>query len=137
ARFVEWPESAFENPGSDLVIGVLGKDDPFGPILDETTKDKTVDRRRLPPPKRSSEIKDLAECHVLFICRSEEKNLLRILDHLRSKPILTISEIPGFNAAGGMIEFKKKTDTVRFGINAAAARDAGLKISSKLLKLSD
>jgi hypothetical protein len=74
---------------------------------------------------------------VLFICRSEEKNIRRILDQLRGKPILTISEIPGFIEQGGIIEFKKRTDTVRFGINPAAARDAGLKISSKLLKLSD
>jgi hypothetical protein len=96
-----------------------------------------VDRRALPAPKRSSELRDLLDCQVLFICRSEEKNLPRILERLRGKPVLTISELPGFNNAGGMIEFKKKTDTVRFGINAAAARDAGLKISSKLLKLSD
>jgi hypothetical protein len=45
ARFVEWPENAFATPTSDLVIGVLGRDDPFGVTLDETIRGKTVDRR--------------------------------------------------------------------------------------------
>ena len=40
-QFVEWPENAFEDEQSPLIIGVLG-DDPFGSYLDETVQGEKV-----------------------------------------------------------------------------------------------
>jgi hypothetical protein len=49
---------------------------------------------------------------------------------------LTISEIEGFTQSGGIINFYIEESKIRFEINVGAAEKAGLKISSKLLKLA-
>jgi hypothetical protein len=132
ARYVEWPDTNSANP---IVIGVLGVD-PFGRHLDSTVEGKTVERRPV-HLKRSQNVSDLADCHVIFISASERTRLATILAHIGDKRILTVSDMDGFTAGGGMIQLKKKQNTMRFDINREAAEKVHLKISSKLLKLAD
>jgi hypothetical protein len=56
---------------------------------------------------------------------------------IADKAILTISDMEGFTSANGMIQLKKKQNTMRFDINREAAEKVHLKINSKLLKLAD
>ncbi len=53
----------------------------------------------------------------------------------RQQPLLTISDIEGFAGGGGIIGLFLAERRVRFAINVGAARIAGLRISSQLLKL--
>ena len=53
------------------------------------------------------------------------------------RPMLTISDQPGFVDRGGMIEMKLVAGRTRFDINLAAARAAGLNLSSQLLQLAE
>src|SRR5882724_8451605 len=46
AQFTDWPESAFADEKSPIVIGVLGSD-PFGPALNDTIRDEKVRGRPL------------------------------------------------------------------------------------------
>ena len=46
STFVDWPAEAFAQTGNELVIGVLGED-PFGGILDDTLRGKSVNNRRI------------------------------------------------------------------------------------------
>src|SRR5262245_21437457 len=46
AKFVIWPNEAFQNSGESLIIGVIGED-PFGLVLEETIRDKTVMGKKL------------------------------------------------------------------------------------------
>src|SRR2546427_13217710 len=46
AKFVTWPDDAFERSGSALIIGVLGED-PFGAPVEEAVRDKTVMGKKL------------------------------------------------------------------------------------------
>jgi hypothetical protein len=55
---------------------------------------------------------------------------------LEGASILTIGDTAGFARQGVIINFYLENRKVRFEINAAAARRAGLTISSKLLKLA-
>lgn len=132
-QFVEWPAEAFSDPGAPLQIGVLG-DDPFGPALDEAIKDETVQGRRL-VVRRSQHLEDLQDCQLLFISKSENRRADEILSRLGSRPVLTVSEINGFARQGGVIAFYPEGKKVRFEINPATARHAGLKLSSQLLGL--
>ena len=50
--------------------------------------------------------------------------------------LLTVSDIKGFAAAGGVIELFAEDGKMRFEINTRAAQRAGLRISSQLLKLA-
>jgi hypothetical protein len=132
AKFVDWPSDASGNGGA-LVVGVVGED-PFGGALDQLNGN-TVNGRRL-QIKRMRWGDDLRGCQILFISASEGKHLGKILESIKGTSVLTIGEMPQFNQSGGMIRFVIQDNKVRFEINAAAAGQARLRISSKLLALS-
>ena len=62
--------------------------------------------------------------------------MAEILQHVQGRPILTVGDSEGFCEAGGVINLVRKERHVQFQINSDAARRAGLKISSQLLKLA-
>jgi len=134
AKFVEWPAAAFAKASSPIVVGVLGEN-PFRDALEKTIKNKTVDEH----PVIIREFRaatDATNCHILFISGSEKGRLPQILKQLNGRNVLTVGEMPGFTGEGGMINFVLDGTKIRFQINNDAANSAGLKISSKLLKLS-
>jgi hypothetical protein len=135
AKFVEWPPAAFADQSSALVIGVLG-DDPFGVDLDRVVEDKTVNGRAL-VVRRFKRLEDLTACHILFVSASESGRLAHILDLLRKSSVLTVDESDQFVHLGGIINFTMRDSKVHFVINVDAAQQAGLKVSSKLLKVAD
>ena len=86
--------------------------------------------------ERLETIEDASGCHVLFISRSEDKNLAQILSGIQEMSILTIGEMARFASRGGVINFVKKEGRIRFEISMDAQRRRGLTISSKLLNLA-
>lgn len=81
-------------------------------------------------------IKDIEQCDLIFTCSSEKLYIRNILDPLRHKRILTVSDMPGFLNNGGTINFVVDENKVRFEINVAAANRAKLKVRSYLLRLA-
>jgi uncharacterized protein DUF4154 len=132
AQFVEWPASAFSEADAPLVIGVLG-DDPFGAYLDETVRGERVNDRPL-TVRRYRRVEEIGACHILFITRSEQGHLDQILDSLKGRSVLTVSDFVGFASHGGMIGFATEQNRIRLRVNLEAARAANLTISSKLLR---
>ena len=138
-RFVEWPsrKERDEAPSAASVpftICVLGTD-PFGPALDATIADGTV-RGRKAVGRRIVEASEATACHIVFISTSEERRLDAVVRDLARAQVLTVSDIPQFVDRGGMIQFVMAGNKVRFEINLPPARDAGLTMSSELLKVA-
>lgn len=73
---------------------------------------------------------------MLFISGSEEENLARIVKTINGALVLTIGDSEGFAKKGVMINFYMENKRVRFEINPKAAMHAGLRISSKLLRIA-
>jgi hypothetical protein len=133
-KFTEWPKSAFTNAAAPLVIGILG-DDPFGVTLDLVVQDESVRGRSL-VVHRFAANDDPSACHLLFISRSEKDRLAALWPALRGHPVLTVGDLPEFCQLGGMINLALSPNgTIRPEIDPAAARAAGLEISSRLLGL--
>ncbi|MGD9110183.1 MAG: YfiR family protein, partial [Phycisphaerales bacterium] len=59
-----------------------------------------------------------------------------ILRVVRKSSVLTIGESSQFILKGGIVNFVKRDQKIRFEINLATAREADLKIRSGLLKLA-
>jgi len=134
AKFVEWPPEKLGDANRPLCVCVLGKD-PFGPTLDQTLQNKSVDKR---PVKvlRLTSAAGLKSCHIAFVASSEHERLTAIFQAGIGSGVLLVGEMPRFAERGGMIGFTKDDNKVRLEINPAAASSAGLRISSKLLNLA-
>lgn len=134
ARYTEWPDGSFEKADSPLVVAVLGED-PFGAILDATLDGKSLSGHPL-QVRRHRHLKDLKDCHVLFVGRSEARSVKQILARLAGKHVFSVSDIPGFAVRGGTARFRIQRGKVAFEINTDAAARERLSISSQLLKLA-
>jgi hypothetical protein len=132
-KFVEWPGSAFSDDRGTLQLCVFGGN-PFGKSL-ESVIDEEVGGHRL-GVRRVEDPGKLAGCHVVFIDPSENDRTPQVLSSLRGEPVLTVGDNRGFLDRGGIINFVLEGTKVRFEINQEAAERAGLKISSKLLRLA-
>jgi hypothetical protein len=132
SQFVDWPASSFADGRAPLVIGVLGKD-PFGATLDEIVRGETVNGRPL-EVRRYGSAEQIDTCHILFIERSQDEQLDAVLAALKGRNVLTVGDFEGFARRGGIIRFVTVGNKIRLRVNLAAAQDAKLTISSKLLR---
>ena len=132
-KFIEWPAETFPDGEVPITICTLGES-PVGVAL-QYVKDKSVKGRAL-ITKRLQSVRELHPCHLLFVSSTEKERLSEILEVLKDSSVLTVGEIEGFTQSGGIINFAIRKNRIRFEINADAAMQAGLKISSKLLKLA-
>jgi hypothetical protein len=135
AQFVTWPSTAFSAPDQSFCIGILG-DDPFGAFLDETVSGEKVGSHPL-VIQRYSGIENMRDCQILFVSASESGKLNDILSALKGKSILTVGDKEDFVQGGGMVRFFVEGNKIRLKINPEAAKNAGLTISSKLLRLAE
>lgn len=134
-HYVEWPDDAFPNKQSPLIIGVLGPY-PFDSVFEEVARTKRIEGRPV-VIRRFASMADYTPCHILFIVASvppAERALA--IEKLKRSPVLIVGEEPGFAEQGGIVNFFVSGDKVRFEINARAAREEQLKISSTLLSLA-
>jgi hypothetical protein len=134
AKFVEWPPEALGGEGDPVVVGVLGNY-PFGATLETVLRGKTVQGRPV-LLRRFDMAPHLGACHILFISKTERNRLPEMLPALRQASVLTVSDMDNFARLGGVIGLVLEDSKIRFQVNADAARQAGLKVSSKLLKLA-
>jgi hypothetical protein len=132
--YVEWPAQSFESADSPFVIGILGSD-PFGRALDDLVAGEKIKGRAI-EVRHFTGVSHVGKCQVLFIGTSESARLPGILDKLRHRSILTVSELPDFARGGGMIGLVNQGNKIRFQINLDAAQQAEITISSKLMQLA-
>lgn len=134
ARFVDWPAWALDGARSPFIIGVLG-DDPIADTLTLMLADKDV-RGHPIEVHRWSEARDIDRAHILYIGPEESFVLPRVLQSVEGRPVLTVADIDAFAERGGMVGFRVEDRRVRFDINIDKATEAGLSMSSQLLKLA-
>ena len=133
-RYVSWPNPSPASAPSPVIFGVLGHD-PMVDILEEVVSGKTVNNRHI-KVKVFTSTEQIDHCDILFIPRSESKQIVAVRTAVSGRPILTVSDQAQFANSGGMIEFLLIEDTVRFKINNEATESAGLKLSSELLRVA-
>jgi len=130
-HFIDWPN----NPRNIFYVCIIGKN-PFNGTLKSLAASSRIKNK---PTKFMTldNLNSLPDCNILFISKSKRKTLNEILNSVQNKPVLTISDTPGFAQHGVIINFvHSKDDNVQFEINHRVALNAGLKISSRLLKLA-
>jgi hypothetical protein len=134
AAFVEWPQETFTATNGNFVLCVLGRD-PFDTRLNRAFQGKQV-RGHDVVIERSSRLRELDSCHILFVSDSEEKRISVIVRELAGRHVLTVSDAEDFVDRGGMIQLNRSGSQVQFDISRTAISRAQLTVSPKLLKLA-
>jgi hypothetical protein len=131
APFVDWPKTS-EPADAPFVICVAGGD-PFGDVLDRVAARQKIGSH----PIVIRHLKAFEPgCKVLYASPSAEKSVAQIFDPAANAPVLTVSDSDSDGGTHGIICFVRDKSHVRFDIDAGAARQHGLVMSSKLLDLA-
>jgi len=133
AKFTQWPEKTFTDDADEIRLCVMGDDSVYTAF--SKIEGNTINGLRL-VVKKIKTTQEIENCHVLFVSRPNRDDLPKIFAGIKKKPILTIGEITGFETSGGIINLEKEEDKIRFSINVTAAKQSGLEISSRLLRLA-
>jgi len=133
ARFIEWPDSAFESARSPIDVCVLAPS-PFGDALERTLAGETVANRPL-SARQIRRVSDSAGCHLLFVPSGAESRAAALLR--QSGPhTITVGESRRFADMGGAVNFVIEDGRVRFNVNLRPVEDRGVRISARMLQLA-
>ncbi len=144
SKFVVWPEDRFSERNLSINLCIF-EEDPFGKELDLMIQSRTKRENFIEKAshlhkkliiRRLVKIENKNDCHLLFIGASERKFFGKILKELNGSSVLTLSDQTEFIQSGGMVYLAHDQEKVRFEINLDLAQKAGLKISSKFLRLA-
>ncbi len=133
AKFIEWPEHAISSQNDSLKLCIMG-DNPFGTVFKKIEGKQVKNKKFIIELIKS--VSSIKECNMLYISKSEEKNLASIINFANNYNVLTISDEAGFEKRGVIINMFISEEMIRFNINMDDAKKAGLKVSAKLLKLA-
>lgn len=134
ARYVEWPKDAFDRGDAPVTICMMSSSG-FGEVVSSTVAGKTVDDRPVSVDHKS-DLMQTRGCHILFIGRDLGQSPESAARALDGSSVFSVADLQGFASAGGIANFYREDNRIRFEINPDAAKKAGLKISSRLLRLA-
>jgi len=133
AKFTYWPEEASSGPKvfSMCVVGDSG----VGEALERSVKDRLLAGSNI-SVARLSPSGSVRGCRVVYLSGVTKEQSAQILADLRTMPVLTISDLGGFNELGGMFQFFFERGQLRFSVGMDSVRKSGLQLSAKLLDLA-
>jgi hypothetical protein len=134
AKFVRWPAPSTGAPGVPIDICIAGQK-AYVDTLAKTVAGEQIDARPL-TVRAVENPEDEAGCSLLFIGISAKDRLDPLLAATAGKPMVTVSDIPGFLERGGTIQFLLIDNRVRFSVNLESINRSQITLSSELLKVA-
>lgn len=146
ALFTIWPSNVFPE-GNSIVICTMGNDQ-FGSHI-EQLQGRTVRGKQL-SIRRGVTLEQASSCHILYIAENDQEKMAAILEALRGKSVLTVSDItqtqPKITGGEGNLAIDKASrcmitliledKRLMFEVDSMAVQQAGLTMSSRLLHLA-
>jgi len=133
ARLTEWPAAAQPAAGEPIVLGVMA-DETTAQVIGARLANARVGSRHPVALRSVASAADVVGCHIVFVASDGDD--AAILEAASGGAALSVGESEGFAERGGVINFFSEGEKLRFEINPRAADRAGLKISSRLLRLA-
>jgi len=133
-KFIDWPATAFEGTPDVFRVCVFAEPAFLQSVermlLGETVRGRPI---QVETPDSTGHART---CHIAYFAQSSIDDAAYLLPALRQVPVLTVGESRRFLAQGGALAFVVDDNRVRFDVNKKAADQAGLTISSKLLRVA-
>jgi hypothetical protein len=131
---VKWPDAAFPDKAAPFVVGVLGAD-PIVAALSDTCRDRKSGDRPI-EVRRIDDVAGAANCHILFVPSSREADLPAVVEKCKGRSVLIVASSEASVRHGAHVGFFLEKAKLRFAVDPAAAKRAGLEVSSEMLKLA-
>jgi hypothetical protein len=132
--YAEFPQNAFADPASPVVIGVAGADD-LAAELARIVSGRTVNNRTIVVRVlRDAEIG--TPVHLLFVGGFDAARVGRMV-RAAGNALLVVTECDGGLQQGSAINFRIVDERVRFDVALDAAERNGIKLSSRLLTVAN
>lgn len=140
-KYTEWPKltstSSSQAKGienSNVLKICLFGEDPFDGYL--TPLQGRTAQQAIITIAHVASISEATSCNAIIIHRSQQHQLHALLEFLRGKNILTISDIENFAERGGMVELTRQKEKIALHINKKSVDRAALAIDGRMLKLA-
>jgi hypothetical protein len=133
AGYVSWPASTAN--ARQFTIAVLGADN-VAEQLNGFLPGHPIQGK----PARVIAVRDLGQigdAQILYIGPGVPGRLSVLIESLKDRPILIVTDQPGALDEGSTVNFLLEQQHVRFEISTAAAKRSGLQISSGLLAVAE
>jgi hypothetical protein len=135
AEFVRWPRSAgLEDPDRPFEFVILGAT-PMEPLLVSYYRQVRIAGHRV-FVRRARDLSDVGQPHLLFVARSMEDEIERVVARLKEGPVLTVADTEGFAQRGLAVNLYVNDDQLRFEISRRALQRHKLEASYHLLSLA-
>ena len=131
-EFVEWPAAAVQ--ASQAIDLCVLQPNPFGSDLEQLVRGESHSGRPL-RVRAEAGTDALDGCHALF-AGARGEDAAAVIKAVAGRPVLTIGETARFLDEGGIISLRVVDRRVRFDVDVANARKAGLRVSAQLLGLA-
>ena len=131
AKFAEWPAL---RDGQAIAVCIVGDKD-LAAAFDQTARGKSI-AGHVVAMTQPVDTSTWSTCHMLFIGDAEADRSTKELLSIRTAPVLTVSDAPGFARQSGLVELYVEDGRMRFAINVDALARSGLQLSSRLLGLA-
>jgi hypothetical protein len=133
AKFVDWPPDALP-AGAPVTFCIIG-DQELRSALGAAAKGRSINGHDVA-------IVDVANdgaidrCTVVYAPRTNAAGIQSLLKAAAGAPVLTVSDQERFAERGGVANFYRDGDRLRFAVNVEVARRQRLGINSRLLALA-
>ncbi len=134
AAFVDWPSTAFASPTSPIRYCVLASRGLYDSLEQALAGEKVAGRALELVAADAPET--WPDCHLLYVDLGFQARTGAVLNATRGKPVLTVGDSEAFAQRGGMIGLVRSGGRLRTFINREALASVGIRVSSKLLRLS-
>jgi len=126
AKYISWPHY-----DTYFTITVLNDNSP---LFEEIYKNKKIKNKEVKIQHIDS-IDELNTTNILYISNANKNNLEEILEKIKNKNILLISDMRGFAEKGGVVQIYFASQKLRLRVNLQSAKANNLKIKSSLLRI--
>lgn len=134
ARYVEWPAEAFEQSATPVNFCMMSTR-KINNFVSEAISGKKIAGRSI-VVRSVSKLSAVTGCHIFFIGSEVDISHAVVVKALSRVSVFSVADKNGFASAGGIANFIHVDNRIRFEINPRAAERAGLRISSRLLRLA-
>jgi hypothetical protein len=129
--FVDWPTQGGQSP-QRLTLCYLDA----GPVATALSRLDGTLLKGKPLQVLHVDVAALGVCHALYVSAAEAADVPRVVSSARASGVLLMGDSPGYLQRGVMLNLELAGGRVVFDIDLRSARQAGLVVSSKALRLA-